>query len=345
MGINGRAAGVWIIILRIIVFFLVIHLLTNTVYADKLRVIVSTDIGGSDSDDFQSMVHFLVYTDVFDVEGIISSPPGAGRKSHIIEVLNEYAKDYNNLKTYGNYPSYDTLLALTKQGAISPGAPGNNKSTEGSNLIIQAAKKIDPRPLWVLVWGSITDIAQALYDDLSIKDKIRVYYIGSSNTSQDPDSRNYIYNNHSDLWWIENDVTFRGMYTGGNQSGDLGNGSFVQTHVKGHGNLGNFFYNKRSFLKMGDTPSVLYLLAPLVGGVGNLDNPTSESWGGQFRRTNHGANYWTDVTDIREQDIVSVHKWREQYLRDWEKRMDRCATPKPNADAVRPSPPFGLAVQ
>ena len=28
------------------------------------RVIVSTDIGGTDPDDFQSMVHFLVYSDM-----------------------------------------------------------------------------------------------------------------------------------------------------------------------------------------------------------------------------------------------------------------------------------------
>ena len=45
------------------------------------RVIVSTDIGGTDPDDFQSMVHFLLYADMFDVEGLISSPygPGASR--------------------------------------------------------------------------------------------------------------------------------------------------------------------------------------------------------------------------------------------------------------------------
>jgi Cellulose-binding Sde182, nucleoside hydrolase-like domain len=38
------------------------------------RVIVSTDVGGTDPDDFQSMVHFLLYADMFDVEGLVSSP-------------------------------------------------------------------------------------------------------------------------------------------------------------------------------------------------------------------------------------------------------------------------------
>lgn len=32
---------------------------------ERYRVIVSTDIGGSDPDDFQSMVHYLLYADLF----------------------------------------------------------------------------------------------------------------------------------------------------------------------------------------------------------------------------------------------------------------------------------------
>ena len=46
------------------------------------RVIVSTDIGGTDPDDFQSMVHLLVYAASFDIEGLVSSSGigGQGRK-------------------------------------------------------------------------------------------------------------------------------------------------------------------------------------------------------------------------------------------------------------------------
>jgi hypothetical protein len=65
---------------------------------DRPRVIVSTDIGGSDPDDYQSLVHFLVYADRFDIEGIISSPPDKGRKQHIEEVLYAYAQDYEKFK-------------------------------------------------------------------------------------------------------------------------------------------------------------------------------------------------------------------------------------------------------
>src|SRR5687768_1257386 len=56
----------------------------------RSRVIVSTDIGGTDPDDFQSMVHFLLYADIFDVEGLISSPYGLGRREHILGVIDRY---------------------------------------------------------------------------------------------------------------------------------------------------------------------------------------------------------------------------------------------------------------
>lgn len=49
----------------------------------KPRVIISTDIGGDDPDDFQSMVHLLMYANELNIEGLVSSPPGKGRKEHI----------------------------------------------------------------------------------------------------------------------------------------------------------------------------------------------------------------------------------------------------------------------
>lgn len=42
------------------------------------RLIISTDIGGADPDDFQSMIRFLMYADKFETEGLISSPYGRG---------------------------------------------------------------------------------------------------------------------------------------------------------------------------------------------------------------------------------------------------------------------------
>ena len=149
------------------------------------RVLVSTDIGGSDPDDFQSMVHFLVYADLFDVEGLVSSPWSAGRAEHILEVIDHYESDCPNLRTWSErYPDPATLRSITKQGEteFSVGA-GFGRSTEGSHWIIECARRDDPRPLYVLVWGTIEDVAQALHDDPSIKEKLRVYFIAGPTRS------------------------------------------------------------------------------------------------------------------------------------------------------------------
>lgn len=40
---------------------------------EKARVIVTTDLGGSDPDDIQSMIPLLLCSDMVDIEGIVSS--------------------------------------------------------------------------------------------------------------------------------------------------------------------------------------------------------------------------------------------------------------------------------
>src|SRR4051794_10381401 len=82
---------------------------------ERHRLVVSTDIGGTDPDDFQSLVHLLVYADRFDIEGLISSPYGPGRKEHLLRVIDGYEQDFANLKTYSaRYPTPDALRAIAK---------------------------------------------------------------------------------------------------------------------------------------------------------------------------------------------------------------------------------------
>jgi Cellulose-binding Sde182, nucleoside hydrolase-like domain len=290
---------------------------------ERHRVIVSSDIGGSDNDDYQSMVHFLMYADVFDVEGLISSPPQAGRATHIHEVIAAYEKDFPNLSRHSpKYPEPEHLRSLVKQGAIDP-APeaGFAEATEGSNWLIERAGAEDARPLYILVWGSITDVAEAVHDAPDIKENLRVYSIASWNTRMDQAARDYLYNHHPDLWWVEADTTFRGMYVGGNQKDDLHNKTFLERHVAGHGALGNLLVKKLDAIKMGDTPSVLYLLS------GDAADPTGQHWGGSFIATDHGPHYWTDskdpaLTEGRYPGAKTVNVWRKAYLRDWETRMN-----------------------
>lgn len=247
----------------------------------RRRVVVSTDVGGTDEDDFQSLVHLLVYASDFDIEGLVSSPYGPGRKEHILQVIDCYQTDYPNLKTYSDkYPAPDALRAITKQGEtdVAPYA-GVRRTTEGSHWIVQCGRRDDPRPLHVLVWGGIEDLAQALHDAPDILPKLRVYWIGGPNKKWSPDAFQYIATHHPQLWIIEANDTYHGWFTGGNQSGQWSNTGFVADHVAGHGALGSFFATQLDgTLKMGDSPAVGWLLK------GQPDDPTSSGWGGSFVR-------------------------------------------------------------
>src|SRR3972149_8508722 len=182
-----------------------------------VRVIVSTDIGGTDFDDFQSMVHLLLYADSVDIEGLISSPYGPGRKEHILRVIERYERDYPNLKSHSDaYPAPDALRAVTKQGALDvAGRDGFATPTEGSDWIITCARRDGPRPLYVLVWGGIEDLAQALHDAPDILPRLRVYFIGGPNKKWSVDAYHYIATHHPRIWIIEANATYRGWFPGG----------------------------------------------------------------------------------------------------------------------------------
>ena len=302
--------------------------------AERPRVIVSTDIGGNDPDDFQSMVHYLVYADLLETEGLISSPPGKGRADDIFSCIAAYEMDFPHLRAWSpDYPVPDALRELVRQGAVvaQSGAAPSTSVSDGAKLIVERALLNDQRPLHVLVWGAITDVAQAVHSHPDIKAKLRIYSIGAGNTQQDRKARDYLFNRHPDLWWIESDTTFRGMYLGGFQGGDFGARSFPEKHVKGHGHLGTFFMSKKADLKMGDSPSVLYLLH------GDIDRPESEHWGGSFYRPfpTQRPTYWHDrrepsLADRGWNGAKTVSKWRRSFLSDWQGRMSRLIA-KPSA--------------
>ena len=256
----------------------------GALFGQRYRIIISTDIGGSDPDDFQSLVHYLLYSDLFDTEGILSSAWGDGTVEDILKVIDIYEKDYPKLFRYhNNYPTPTYLRSITKQGErkFAP-YKGYRKATEGSNHIIQCAKKKDSRPHYILCWGLLEDVAQAPHVAPEIKSKIRVYFIGGPNKKWGLNAYQYILKEHPDIWIIENNSTYRGWFNGGKTEKDLSNQTFVSEHIKHHGALGDFFASQLGgVIKMGDTPSVAWLLN------GNPEEPQKDSWGGRFVQVYH----------------------------------------------------------
>ena len=176
---------------RIFCFALLAALILSAGNARE-RVLVLTDIS-NEPDDEESLVRFLVYSNEYDVEGLIATTSqhlrSRTREDLIRRQVSAYAKVRNNLLIHSKkYPAPDALLKLTASGQPGYGmeSVGTGKGTAGSKLIIQAADKNDSRPLWVSVWGGANTLAQALHDARKEKSekemeqilsKLRVYTI------------------------------------------------------------------------------------------------------------------------------------------------------------------------
>ena len=85
---------------RTIIIIVLLIAVSASAYADKKespqrhRILISTDIGGTDPDDNQSMTHLLMYSNEFDIEGLVSSPSfGEGNKEEILRMIDMYEKD------------------------------------------------------------------------------------------------------------------------------------------------------------------------------------------------------------------------------------------------------------
>ena len=245
------------------------------------RVLISTDIGGTDPDDNQSMTHLLMFSDRIALEGLVSTPSyGDGSASEILRMTDLYEQDFPTLKdAFPGLMTPDALRSITKQGRHGmPSWKGFSEPTEGSEWIIECARKPSRKPLWVLVWGGLEDLAQALHDAPDIKNNIKVYWIGGPNKKWGNAAYAYIVRNFPDLWIIENNASYRGFIGDKNVPGHY-QSSYYADCIKGAGELGKDFINYLGGnLKMGDTPSLLYMMD------GNPDDPEGVSWGGSFER-------------------------------------------------------------
>jgi hypothetical protein len=291
-----------------------------------------------------------------NIEGIVSTEgAGPGNPDLIREWVERTDVDHLREMGYTDLMTEAQLLSVVRTGTRDRNGPGDGRATEGSNHIIDRALTASPDdPLWLLAWGSLGTIAQALHDDPSIVPNIRIYSIGDFNSTSNLDARDAVLavlDEHPELWWIENGVlprqsrsTFRGVWEGGNQSGEWNRINFLERHIRGHGTRSNGRFNSKlgnafpagtvprpaiGSLKEGDSPTMLYLLSPVFGGIGDLDDPTVDSWGGRFRRADPKyPNYYIDINCPQPEGCYStINQHRVEFLSHWRDRWDRYDVP------------------
>ena len=305
----------------VISFFVCIYsisLMAQNPVPVKPRILISTDIGGTDPDDNQSMAHLLMYSDLFNIEGLVSSPSyGNGNKKEILRMIDLYEKDLPKLQKHKNgflTPNY--LRSIAKQGRQG-NAPyiGYTKATEGSDWIIKCAKKKSSQPLWILGWGGLEDVAQALHDAPEIQKNIRVYWIGGPNKKWSANSYAYIAANFPNLWFIEVNSSYYSLFSPNDAPDDIKNSDYYGKYIEGAGHLGKDFKSYyKGEVKMGDTPSLLYMMD------GNPNDPTRESWGGSFEKFTHSPRIvYDNVTSLK--DTVAFCSILEFHLKGPEKNI------------------------
>jgi hypothetical protein len=313
----------------------------------RLRVIMSMDfppigvvkVGDdvpntmrSDPDDMQSMVRFLLYANEFDIEGLIASAgafANIAKKQNILDVIDLYEKVYDNLKKHDPlYPAPDYLRSVTfqgrsgtwgKQGTVNI---GEGKDSEASDALIAIVDKPDPRPIYIGIWGDCSVIAKAIWKIQNTRSaaelntflsKLRIHRIANQDGTI-----TWLRNTFPKLFIIHSYRTYQGMFGGHDPISNL---TWVNENIRSnHGPLCAVYPHEGmgcTGVCEGDSPSFLWLVSANRG-LNVPDDPTQESWGGQFKKDSDKNHY------IDGPGGSSVSKWRKDYQKEFQVRADWC---------------------
>jgi hypothetical protein len=291
-------------------------------YVEKPRVVVMSDIA-NEPDDQMSMVRFLVYSNQFDVDGLIATTSTWMRNKVRPDVLELLVDAYDRvrpklLQHQPGFPAADLLKAVIVSGQAGYGmaAVGPGRMSAGAELIIRAAEKSDARPLWVLAWGGTNTLAQALTQARTTKTaaqlaalvaRLRVYAI-----SDQDDAGPWLRREFPSLHYIgipstpDGEQYYQATWTG--ISGDrfyknapgadftTFTDEWVNANIRGKGPLGKH-YPMPCCIHEGDTPSFLGLID---NGLASAMSPAYGGWGGRYVwRTYYGEPrpFWTQGGD------------------------------------------------
>lgn len=320
--------------------FAIIFLCFSAYGQKNNRLIVTTDIGGSDPDDIQSLIHLFVELDQVDLEGIISQhawvPYGTGADSLIFSIIDGYEKVFPNLQVHSKaFPSADYLRSIVKIGqpdAAMMGV-GEGKDSEGSDWIISVVDRDDNRPVWIAAWSGTNTLAQALWKVRNTRTpeqvdefvrRIRVYDV----LGQD-DAGAWIVANFPNILYIRNTQVY----------GWAPSDDWVREHVQSVSALGKL-YPDRKWATEGDSPSFMHCLN---NGLNAPNFPHYGGWGGRFdtkkvagirgmdwvRRAGLHEETYDPYLMIPASDEGSkaISIWNDAIYNDFEARMKWCDSP------------------
>jgi hypothetical protein len=280
---------------------------SNLAASARPRVIVTSD---GEIDDECSMVRFLLYTNEWDVEAIITSSSQYHWHGHrwagddwIQPYLNAYAKVYPNLVKHDpRYPTPDYLRARTLLGNVETEGEMDMVTAGSQHIVKVLLDKSDDRPVWLQAWGGPNTIARALKtieeehpDQMAyVAKKIRFFFIWE----QDSTFQEYVrphwgkYNIQTIISDQFEAIAYRWDRIIPKEKNAFFSGAWMKKNIlQGHGPLCTLYkaHEDGRFRSEGDSPAFLHTI---VTGLRNLESPDWGGWGGRYVRVRE--NTWFD---------------------------------------------------
>ena len=274
---------------------------------ERPRIIVTSD---GEIDDECSLVRFLLYTNEWDVEAIITSSSQYHWHGHgwagdrwVDPYLDAYEQVYPNLILHDRrYPTPDYLRAHYYLGNVE--AEGEmDRETDGSRRIAEVLlDESDPRPVWIQAWGGPNTVARALKSIeeqhpekmAHVAQKCRLFLIWE----QDDTYQRYIrpvWEKYGILTIISDQfeaIAYRWRQLLPESVHSYFEADWTQKNiVKDNGPLCALYKcrDNGEFRSEGDSPSYMH---SIVTGLRNLDHPDWGGWGGRYVRKRN--NVWFD---------------------------------------------------
>lgn len=291
-------------------------------FVARPRVFVLTDIA-NEPDDQMSLVRLLLYSNGFDVEGLVATTSTWMRRSVRPDVIGHVLDAYEAvqprlLEHARGYPAAAALRSVVAPGQEGYGmeAVGKDRASAGSTLLLHAARAEDPRPLWVLAWGGTNTLAQALTTARAaltpaelreVVGRLRVYAIGDQD-----DAGPWLRREFPALFYVASPSTQDGEeYAFATWTGISGDrfyrnapgadftpftDAWVDANIRAKGPLGKL-YPYPCCIHEGDTPSFLGLID---NGLASAMSPAFGGWGGRYvwrRPRGEPRAFWTQGGD------------------------------------------------
>ena len=231
-----------------------------------IRVIVDSD-AKNEADDQYAIVQALL-SPRFDVRGIVAAHYGTAKR---VDSMQASYAEVKHLLSLMNFPS-DIVYHGAEKALVNEKTP---EQSEGSDLIVQEAMKDDPRPLYILFMGPLTDMASALLQEPRIASRCTCIWIGGNkypeggyeyNCGNDVNAANCVFNSELPVWQIPRDVyvtlpvSITELEYKVRPCGELGKYLFEQLVEHGFTKEALATYRTGECWSLGDSPAVGILL-------------------------------------------------------------------------------------